>query len=230
MPVGDFSGLVVATLAFLLIHVVPASGLRGPIVGAVGERAYTAVFSLLSLAALIWMVMAYNASDSGGFVWYHAGKIQYVSAALMFVALVLGVGGLIGANPTSVGGKVARSGEPATGFLRITRHPFLVSVVIWAAAHLLVRGEMKSIVFFGGLGLLAAVGTLLIDVKTARRLGGDWDRFRDATSIIPFLAIVQRRNRFSFRELKIWRLAIGIVIFAVVLHFHADIMGVHPLP
>jgi uncharacterized membrane protein len=230
MPIGDFSGLVLATLVFLFIHVVPASALRAPIVRVIGEGPYLGGFSLLSLAALVWMIMAFNASDSGGFVWYHAGKIQYLSAALMFLALVLGIGGLIGANPTSVGGKVKGSGDPATGFLRITRHPFLVSVVIWSIAHLIVRGEMRAIVFFGGMGLLAAVGTVLIDAKTSKRLGDDWGRFRDATSIIPFLAIIQGRNRFSFSELKLWRLAIGVAVFALILHFHADVMGVYPLP
>lgn len=230
MPIGDFSGLVLATLAFLFIHIVPASALRAPIVRAIGETGYLVAFSVLSLAALVWMVMAFNASDSGGFVWYHAGKIQYVSVVLMLFALVLGIGGLIGANPTSVGGKVAGSGDPATGFLRITRHPFLVSVVIWSIAHLLVRGEMRAIVFFGGLGLLAAVGTVLIDAKTSRRLGAEWERFRDATSIIPFLAIIQGRNRFSFGELKVWRLAIGVAAFVVILAFHSTIMGVSPLP
>ena len=230
MPIGDFSGLVLATLVFLFIHIVPASALRAPLVNAIGERGYLAAFSILSLAALIWMIMSFNASDSGGYVWYHAGKIQYVTAVLMFIALVLGVGGLIGANPTSVGGKVSGSGDPATGFLRITRHPFLMSVVIWSIAHLIVRGEMRAIVFFGGLGLLAAVGTVLIVAKTARRLGPEWERFRDATSIIPFLAIIQGRNRFSFSELKIWRLAIGVAVFALILHFHADIMGAYSLP
>lgn len=230
MPIGDFNGLVLATLAFLLIHIVPGSILRSTIVGAIGERSYTIVFSLLSVATLVWMVMAFNASDSGGYVWYHAGKIQYVSVALMFLAFVLGVGGLIGANPTAVGGRVAKNGDPATGFLRITRHPFLVSVVIWSIAHLLVRGELRAIVFFGGLGLLAAVGTVLIDRKSAKRLGEEWHQFSEATSIIPFLAILQGRNRLNVGELKLWRLAIGIVVFVLVLHFHADIMGVPPLP
>ncbi|WP_417514530.1 NnrU family protein [Minwuia sp.] len=227
---GEFSHLVIATLAFLLIHIVPASALRGPVVQAVGERAYLGLFSIVSLAALIWMIAAFNASPSGGFVWYHAGKIQYVSALIMFVALVLGIGGLIGANPASVGGKVKRGGDPATGFLRITRHPFLVSVVLWSSAHLLVRGEMRAIVFFGGLGLLAAVGTVLIDHKTSRRLGSEWNRFEAVTSIIPFLAILQGRNRLSIAELKWWRLAIGVAAFVLILMAHSTIMGVPPLP
>ncbi len=227
---GEFSHLVIATLVFLAIHIVPASAMRAPLVRAVGERGYLAGFSILSLIAIVWMVMAFNASPSGGFVWYHAGKIQYVSAVIMLLALVLGIGGLIGANPTSVGGKVSSSGEVATGFLRITRHPFLVSVVMWSLAHLLVRGEMRAIVFFGGMGLLAAVGTVLIDIKTRKRLGAEWERFAAATSIIPFLAILQGRNRFSFSELKLWRLALGIIAFGLILHLHDDVMGAYPLP
>lgn len=230
MPIGDFNGLLLATAVFLLIHIVPSSALRGRITGAIGEGAYMGAYSVLSLAALVWMVLAFNASGPGPVLWYNPGPIQYLSVALMFVALVLGVGGLIGNNPTSVGGKVAGGGDPATGFLRITRHPFLTSVVIWTIAHLLVRGDMRSIVFFGGFGLLAAVGTLLIDAKTSRRLGQDWQRFAGVTSIVPFLAILQGRNRLSLRELKLWRLAIGIAVFLLVLCFHADIMGVLPLP
>lgn len=230
MPIGDFNGLLLATAVFLLIHIVPSSALRGRITGAIGEGAYMGVYSLLSIAALVWMVLAFNASGPGAVLWYNPGPLQYLSVALMFVALILGVGGLIGNNPTSIGGRVAGNGDPATGFLRISRHPFLTSVVIWAVAHLIVRGDLRSIIFFGGFGVLAAVGTLLIDAKTSRRVGADWQRFAEATSIIPFLAILQGRNRLRLGELKLWRLGIGIAIFLAVLHFHAAIMGVYPLP
>jgi uncharacterized membrane protein len=227
---GEFGHLVLATLAFLGVHVISSSPLRPAAIRAMGEGAYTGLFSVASLAALVWMVMAFNASPSGGFVWYHAGQIQWVSAVLMFLAFVLGVGGLIGRNPASVGGKVDPAPEPATGFLRITRHPFQTAVVLWALAHLLVRGEMRAIVFFGGLGLLSAVGTMLIDAKAKKRLGEEWDRFAAVTSIVPFLAILQGRNRLVLSELTWWKPLIGVVLFLVVLHFHAALMGVPPLP
>ncbi|WP_416897755.1 MAG: NnrU family protein [Minwuia sp.] len=230
MPVGELSGLVLATLFFILVHVVPATPLRAALVGRIGEGTYSAVFSVISLIGLVWMVMAFNAAPNGAFLWYNAGPLQYLSILLMFIALVLGIGGLIGSNPTSVGGKVPASGEPATGFVRITRHPFLTSVVIWSLAHLIVRGDLKALIFFGGLGLLSAAGTQLIDGRRARSLGAEWDRFAAVTSVVPFLAILQGRNRLAVAELKWWRLAIGIVLFLAILHFHTAIMGVSPLP
>lgn len=226
---GEFWHLGLATAVFLAIHIVPSSVLRGALVARLGEKGYAFLFSLLSLAAIVWMVMAFNAAPSGPVLWMNHGPLQYVTLVLMLLALMLGVGGLIGRIPTAVGGRLAAEGEPATGFLRITRHPFMVAVVIWALAHLLIRGDMRAIVFFGGLGLLAAVGTLLIDAKSRGRLSG-WAGFERVTSIIPFLAIVQGRNRLALRELGLLRPAIGFILFMAILHAHPWIMGVSPLP
>jgi len=42
-----------------------------------------------------------------------------------------------------------------------TRHPQLLAVKIWAAAHLLVNGDLASIILFGGL-LAWAVGSVIL--------------------------------------------------------------------
>ncbi len=51
------------------------------------------------------------------------------------------------------------------------RHPMLWSVVIWSGAHLLVNGDLASIVLFGSLGVWAVVQMLLIN-----RAEGNWQR------------------------------------------------------
>lgn len=229
MPVGEFWQLVAATAVFLAIHIIPSSVLRQALVKRLGEGGYAVLFSALSLAALLWMVMAFNAAPSGPVLWMNHGPLQYLTLVLVLFAIMLGVGGLIGRSPTAVGGKVPRDGDPATGYLRITRHPFLASVTIWAIAHLIVRGDLRAIVFFGGLGLLAAAGTLLIDRKT-RLSDGGWLRFAEVTSIVPFLAILQGRNRLSLREIGIWRPVLGFVVFMAILHGHVFLMGANPLP
>jgi len=48
--------LILATLVFIGIHVLPSTPLRAAAVRAVGERAYQGLFSLASLAALVWMM------------------------------------------------------------------------------------------------------------------------------------------------------------------------------
>lgn len=45
------------------------------------------------------------------------------------------------------------------------RHPMLMSVVIWAAAHLLVNGDLAAIVMFGGFGLWAVVNMVTINAR-----------------------------------------------------------------
>lgn len=48
---------------------------------------------------------------------------------------------------------------------RKLRHPMLLGVVIWAAAHLLVRGDWMSIVLFGGLATWAILSMVLINAR-----------------------------------------------------------------
>ena len=49
------------------------------------------------------------------------------------------------------------AGHPRGRVRTWLRHPMLTGVIIWALAHLLVNGDLASIVLFGGLGLWAAV-------------------------------------------------------------------------
>ena len=51
------------------------------------------------------------------------------------------------------------------------RHPMLMSVAVWALAHLLVNGDAASLILFGGLGVWALVSILVINRATP-----DWHR------------------------------------------------------
>jgi uncharacterized membrane protein len=89
---------------------------------------------------------------------------------------------------------------------------------LWAAAHIVARGDVKSLVFFGGFLLLAAIGTASIDAR--KRANPDWPRFAALTSHVPFAAIAQGRNRLDLREIGWLRPAIGLAAFLAVLAFH----------
>jgi len=84
------------------------------------------------------------------------------------------------------------------------------------------------VIFFGGLLLLAAAGTTLQDARKAKLLGEDWQRFAALTSNVPFLAVAQGRNRVVWREIGWTKPAMGIVLFVVLLYFHAWLFGVRP--
>jgi uncharacterized membrane protein len=114
--------------------------------------------------------------------------------------------------------KLLKSEDPARGVIRTTRHPIMWGVMLWAAAHIVARGDTKGLVFFGSFLLLAAVGTLAMDAR--KRANPDWPRFAAVTSHVPFVAIAQGRNRLVWREIGWLRPGIGLAVFFVVLLFH----------
>jgi uncharacterized membrane protein len=218
------SHLALACLAFVCLHVVPSTPLRPALVNALGEKAYLGLFSLASLAGIVWMVMAYKAAPATA-LW---PGLRHLPSALMPFALILVVGGVMTPNPTAVGAaKLLERDEPARGILRITRHPVMWGIMLWAGAHLLARGELKSTLFFGSFLLLAAAGTVLMDLRKAQ-LGDVWTRYARLTSNLPFVAIAQGRNRLAWRELGALKIVIALVLYALVFHFHPWLFGVRP--
>ena len=217
--------LIVATLVFLGIHVLPSTPLRTLAVRALGERAYLGLFSLASLAGLAWMSMAYGRAPFEG-LW---PGLRLVPIAVLPLAFVLLACGLLARNPTLAGQSAALKGtDPARGMIRITRHPVMWAIMLWAAAHFLAIGSLQAVIFFGGLLLLAAAGTTLQDARKAKLLGEDWQRFAALTSNVPFLAVAQGRNRIAWREIGWWRPAAGLAAFAALLWQHAWLFGVRP--
>jgi uncharacterized membrane protein len=114
--------------------------------------------------------------------------------------------------------KLLKSEEPARGMIRITRHPIMWGIMLWAAAHILARGDLKSLIFFGSLLALSAIGTVLMDAR--KKSNPDWPRFAAVSSNLPFVAIAQGRNRIVWREIGWLRPAAGLAAFLLVLPIH----------
>jgi uncharacterized membrane protein len=98
--------------------------------------------------------------------------------------------------------------------------------MLWAAAHVLARGELKALVFFGSFLVLAALGTLAMDRR--KRANPDWARFAAVTSHVPFVAIAQGRNRVVWSEIGWKRPLIGLVAFAAFFAAHPWLFGARP--
>lgn len=217
--------LILATVLFIGIHALPATPLRAAAVRALGDRGYQGLFSLASLAALVWMAAEYQRAPLEA-LWPGLRLVPLAVAPLAFVLLACG---LLARNPTLAGQSAAlKSADPARGMIRITRHPVMWAIMLWAGAHLLAIGSLQAVIFFGGLLLLAAAGTSLQDARKAAQLGEDWKRFAALTSNLPFLAIFQGRNRVVWREIGWWRPAVGLALFALVLYLHPWLFGQRP--
>lgn len=223
------ASLVLAALYFLGIHVfVSGSTLRDRIVEKTGEQGFLGIFSLLSLVGIIWLVRAYSAAPAIT-LWASPLWFRPVALVLVFVAALLVVVGLTTPSPTATGGDSVLDGaEPATGILRVSRHPFLMGVALWGATHLIASGDAAGTVLFSTMLLLGLIGPALIDKKRARRFGDRWEPFARATSVLPFGAIAQGRNRFVASEIGAWRVVAAIVVYAGFLGGHAWLFGVSP--
>lgn len=225
--------LIAAAAAFLAIHLlISGTRLRDAITGAIGQGPYMGLFSLASLGTLVWMGFAYAGAKHGAdpVYWSATATTKWIQLGLTFIAFLLVVPGLATPNPTSVRQEGALDKPDAVkGILRITRHPFLWGVAVWAAGHLMVNGDEASLILFGALLVLAIAGTLSIDAKRRRALADKWDGFAKATSGVPFAAIVQGRQSLKLGEIG-WRLGLAVVVWAALVWAHPLMFGVSPLP
>ncbi len=210
------ASLVIATAAFLATHFVTSTPLRPRLVAAMGEWPYRGIYSLVAFATLGWMIWAYTGASREP-LWIGVRQIPYVVMPLVFILLACGYW----RNPTMVGAdKLLKSEDPARGMIRITRHPIMWALMLWAASHIIARGDVRSVVFFGGFLALAGLGTILMDARKERALGQDWARFSSVTSNPPFVAIAQGRNRIVWREIGWLRPLAGLLVFLGVLAVH----------
>jgi len=215
-------GMLLTTLAFLVIHIVPSTPLRALATRLIGERLYLGLFSVASLAGLAWMAYAYKQATFFA-LWPGLHLVPVAVTPFAFVLLACGV---LARNPMLTGQAGAlKHPEAARGMLRITRHPVMWAIMLWAGSHVLAIGSLQAAIMFGGLFLLAAAGTTLQDARKAAQLGDDWRRFAARTSNVPFVAIAQGRNVLSLREIGWLNPTIGLALFGVLLYFHGWLFG-----
>lgn len=221
--------LLLAAIFFAGIHLgVAGTTIRDRAIAALGQSGYRVAFSIATVVGLTWLVMAYNRAPYvvtwGMLEWWKPFAI-----ILMLPASLLVVIGLTTPNPTAVA-QENRLAQPPQGIVRVTRHPFLTGVGLWALVHLIGNGDVASLVFFAVWAVVALAGTVSIDRKRRRLLDGAWEPFAAQTSIVPFAAIAAGRNRFSPGEIGVWRWGAAVIVYVLMLVGHADVVGVSPFP
>jgi uncharacterized membrane protein len=199
--------------------------LRGRLVAALGEKAFLGLYSLLSIAFLVWAIQAYRAAPFVG-LWDLGLAGRAIAVGVMPFALVLAVAGLTSPSPTAVGGERMRDlAQAVRGIVTITRHPFLWGAALWAVAHLAANGDAASLVLFGGMLVLALGGMAAIDHKRAQRLGEGWRAFAAQTSAVPFAARAAGRVKVDWKGIGLARPIAGLVLYGVLLYAHRWLFG-----
>ncbi len=225
------SNLLVAALFLIGTHLgIASSQLRPQLVAAIGEGPYRLLYSLIALVAIAWLVHAWSTAPVR-FLWTPGPGLRHLPLLVMPIACLLLVCALSQRNPTALGqGPDPDTAEPARGIVRVTRHPSMWAVALWAIVHVLANGDLASLIFFGAFGVLALAGTVLIDARRTEERPPGWGVFLQRTSNIPFLAILERRQRLVASEIGLARVAAALALYVALIWLHPALFGVAVTP
>lgn len=128
--------LVVGLIVFLGIHLLPtAPQVRNGLVDRFGENAYKIAFAVIALVGLALIVIGYGRvqglPSKNPELWSPPLWTRHIAFTLMPVSFVLLAAAYI---PSHI--------------RRVTKHPMLLAVKIWALAHLLANGDAASVLLF----------------------------------------------------------------------------------
>jgi uncharacterized membrane protein len=214
--------IVLLWLGFAGSHMLLSSvRLRPLLVERLGERRYAGVFSLVALGFFVPLAWTYFANKHyGDWLWtLPAGPVfLWTVYVLMGVAFVLMVASFTQPNPSMMG---AGPGE-ARGVFRITRHPLLMGIALFAFLHLLRNANTADAAFFGGLLAFSVVGSLHQDARKLATEVPGYREFHEATVLVPFTGegVLQ-----GIRELPPLAVVIGVTLTVVLRVFHGTLFG-----
>ena len=126
-----------------------ADGWRGRLLLQLGEKKFKGLYSLVSLAGFVLLVYGFsNIRWDSPVLWSPPLAMRHVATLLMLVAMVLLVAGQVPHNAIK-----AKLG-----------HPMVLSVKVWALAHLLANGKLADLMLFGAFLLWS-----VFDFRAARQ-------------------------------------------------------------
>ena len=142
--------LILGLVLFLGVHSVRivADGWRTRMRERLGEGRWKGLYSLLSFAGLIFIVWGYGLARQDPMVlWAPPVAMRHVASLLTLAAFILLVAAYV----------------PRNAFKARLHHPMVLSVKVWALAHLLSNGNLADVLLFGGFLLWA-----VLDFRAAR--------------------------------------------------------------
>jgi uncharacterized membrane protein len=180
------SFLISGTVIFFGIHLVPAFPFfRQRLLNSLGEKLYKVLFSAISFTGLIIIIYGKSHADFIN-LWQPSSSGRYFALILMPLAFIM----------------ITAYNLP-TNIKRYTRHPMLWGVTLWSVAHLLVNGDLASILLFGSFGVYS-----LFDMWSANRRGA----VKSDTPLTPVKDVVV--------------VVVGLFVFGIFVFLHPYLFGV----
>jgi uncharacterized membrane protein len=183
---------IIGLVVFLGAHVfVSMRGHRAALVANLGEGPYKGLFSLVSIVGLALIGYGFARYRAEGLIplWYPPAWTRHIVEAVMWPASIALVAAYIPGD-----------------IKRVLKHPLLVAVKIWAAAHLCANGDLGGIILFG-----SVLAWAVYDRITLKRRS-------DAGA--PPIPVGGRRN-------DVIAIIVGTIVYiALGLVFHPLVIGV----
>lgn len=111
-----------------------------------GYGPYMGLYSLISIAGLVLIIMGYDMLRNLIPIWDPPVWTRHIPLTLMLPSLILLV-----------------AAYAPTGYIKKTvKHPMLAAVKIWAFAHLCANGDLASIILFGSFLAYAVIDRIVI--------------------------------------------------------------------
>ena len=129
--------LIAGLVLFFAPHIlVTDRARRAALIARIGNGAYMALFSLISIAGIVAIAYGFGLYRQTQWIdiWNPPTWTRHVAVALMWPASICVVAAYIRGD-----------------IYRVLKHPMLVGVKLWAAAHLISNGDLGSIILFGSI-------------------------------------------------------------------------------
>ncbi len=212
--------LCAALTVFVGGHIlISGTRLRQRAAAAIGENVYLALFTLFAGASMLWVALSYRAAPWLD-IWLPPSVLRWPSLVLIGIALWLLVDGVAARLRTRP------ALPPPAGAHAVTRQPIMVSIILWAGAHLLVRGDAATMLLFCSFAVLGIAGARSQDRKARARHGDTGLAEAAAASLVPFLGAA----RLRLGELSWQTILVALILLLAMLWLHPLVFGLSPLP
>jgi uncharacterized membrane protein len=210
-------------LAFAGTHLTGSTvPVRTWLIGKAGLAGFKVIYSLVALATFIPLVVVYWTNRHGGTeLFEYQPALIRVSEGLMLAAIFFLVHAALTMNPmssvTEMSGAVVRSAHRVT---RITRHPTNTAFGLFAVAHMIMNPYEGDWYFFGGFLAYVLLSAWHQDRRFLATHADTFGPFYETTSYVPFLAILQGRQRLGIGDYRWWSLLITVGLFFGLRYMH----------
>ncbi len=149
-------GIIVWADVHVFGRVVP--GVRRSLGESLGENATKGIISVLLVLSIVMMVI--------GFRQMGADALYYPPSWLRTIAVIMNV----------VAVALLMSGHSKSRLRGLMRHPMLTAVIVWGVAHLMISGEWRAIILFGGMIIWA-----VYEIRLINKQEPDYTPYKDGT-------------------------------------------------